>query len=149
LDGNLFVASNSSHSVYRLRPNGEFGVFIPSGTGGMAWPRFLAFEAENGLLYVTADHSVLRFNPTNGSFVDEFATTGPDAGPMDIVFIPSPCDPCDMNCDGIVNAFDIEPFLELLFDPNAVPCAECTGDVNGDGTIDAFDIEPFLMCLFP
>ena len=58
------------------------------------------------------------------------------------------CDPCDMNCDGEVNAFDIEPFLDLLFGPGE-PCAPCTGDVNGDGKVDAFDIEPFLECLFP
>ncbi len=60
-----------------------------------------------------------------------------------------PCDPCDMNCDGSVNAVDIEPFLGLLFEPNPDPCNTCTGDVNGDGVIDAFDIEPFLDCLFP
>ena len=58
------------------------------------------------------------------------------------------CDPCDMNCDSEVNAFDIEPFLDLLFnEPD--PCCEGVGDVNGDGRIDAFDIEPFLECLFP
>ncbi len=61
----------------------------------------------------------------------------------------APCDPCDMDCDGDINAFDIEPFLTLLFDPNPDPCDECTGDVDGNGVIDAFDIEPFLNCLFP
>ncbi len=60
----------------------------------------------------------------------------------------SSCDPCDMNCDGDVSAFDIEPFLDLLF-RGGEPCDDCTGDVNGDGVIDAFDIEPFLQCLFP
>ena len=60
----------------------------------------------------------------------------------------SPCNACDMNCDGDVNAFDIESFLELLFG-GGEPCQACTGDVNGDGQIDAFDIEPFLNCLFP
>ena len=59
-----------------------------------------------------------------------------------------PCDPCDMNCDSEINAFDIEPFLDLLFN-NATPCGTCAGDVNADGIIDAFDIEPFLNCLFP
>ena len=59
-----------------------------------------------------------------------------------------PCDPCDMNCDGDINAFDIEPFLDLLFG-GADPCAPCTGDANSDGNVDAFDIEPFLECLFP
>lgn len=58
------------------------------------------------------------------------------------------CEPCDMNCDGAINAFDVEPLLDLLFD-GGVPCDTCTGDVNGDGNVDAFDIEPFLECLFP
>ena len=69
---------------------------------------------------------------------------------LDDVSVGVPGDnPCDMNCDGEISAFDIEPFLGLLFDPNAEPCAPGTGDVNGDGTVDAFDIEPFLECLFP
>ena len=58
------------------------------------------------------------------------------------------CDPCDMDCDGKVNALDIEPFLGILFDGDE-PCAPCTGDANGDDNVDAFDIEPFLACLFP
>ncbi len=61
----------------------------------------------------------------------------------------APCDPCDTDCDGMVNSFDIEPFLELLFDPKAVPCDSCSGDVDGNGDINSFDIEPFLECLFP
>ncbi len=59
------------------------------------------------------------------------------------------CVPCDMNCDDDINSFDIEPFLDLLFDPKAKPCDTCTGDVDGNGDINAFDIEPFLECLFP
>ena len=58
-----------------------------------------------------------------------------------------PCDPCDMNCDGDINALDIEDFIDLLFN-GAEPCNTCTGDTNADGNIDALDIEPFLHCLF-
>ena len=68
---------------------------------------------------------------------------------LEITFTEGECEPCDMDCDGTVNALDIEPFLGLLFDPKAVPCAACTGDVNGDDKINALDIEPFLNCLFP
>ena len=57
------------------------------------------------------------------------------------------CDACDMNCDGQVDALDIEPFLRLLF-AGDLPCNSCTGDVNGDGRINAEDIEQFLVCLF-
>ena len=59
------------------------------------------------------------------------------------------CDPCDMDCNGVVDAFDIEPFLDLLFSPKPMPCNSCTGDVDDNGVVDAFDIEPFLNCLFP
>ena len=58
------------------------------------------------------------------------------------------CDPCDMNCDGVVDALDIESFIGLLFLGDE-PCQPCTGDVNGDGFIDANDIEGFINCLFP
>ena len=57
------------------------------------------------------------------------------------------CDaPCDMNCDGVVNALDIEFFINLLFN-GATPCAPCTGATNGDGVVDAADIEGFIDCL--
>lgn len=59
------------------------------------------------------------------------------------------CEPCDVNCDLEINAFDIEPLIMLFFDPNYTPCSDCTGDVNRDGRHDVFDIEPFLECLFP
>ena len=58
-------------------------------------------------------------------------------------------DPADMNCDGVANAEDIEPFICLLFDPNCVPCSPCAGDINEDGMVNAEDIEPFINILFP
>ncbi len=59
----------------------------------------------------------------------------------------------DLNCDGDINAFDIEPFLVALFDPDNYPiqypdCDINNADINGNGAIDAFDIEPFLELLF-
>ncbi len=86
-----------------------------------------------------------------GTMVAFYGTQGePGFEPCTGDFVPGDCDePCDMNCDGEINSFDIEPFLELLFDKKAEPCAPCTGDVNDDGEINSFDIEPFLDCLFP
>lgn len=60
----------------------------------------------------------------------------------------------DMNCDGAIDAFDIEPFLLALFDPAgyAAQYPDCDvrlADIDGDGSVDAFDIEPFLALLFP
>ncbi len=67
------------------------------------------------------------------------------------------CVPCNTDCDpdGNINAFDIEPFLDLIFDQDLEPCCGTrgdiggTGDTNGDGLINSFDIEGFLDCLFP
>jgi hypothetical protein len=82
-----------------------------------------------------------------GAYLDDDG--GPDRGAVWVLFLDgAPCDPCDMNCDGDINALDIEPFLALLFG-GGVPCDTCTGDVTGNGVINRFDIEPFLWCLFP
>jgi len=58
----------------------------------------------------------------------------------------------DANGDGVVNAFDIDPFVLGLTNFSAwqaaypnVPWQNL--DCNGDGTINAFDIDPFVLCL--
>jgi hypothetical protein len=60
--------------------------------------------------------------------------------------------PCDLNCDGQKNAFDIDPFVLALTDPAgymaAYPdCDWMKADQNGDGRVDVFDIDPFVDCL--
>ena len=60
----------------------------------------------------------------------------------------------DLNCDAAVDAFDIEPFVLALFDPDGYAqlhpdCEANLADLNADGNIDALDIEPFLDLLFP
>lgn len=56
------------------------------------------------------------------------------------------CVPCDVNCDGSVNGFDIDPFVGLLSGSGS-PCAPCAGDVNNDGSVNGFDIDPFVAAL--
>jgi probable HAF family extracellular repeat protein len=59
----------------------------------------------------------------------------------------------DMNCDGAVDAFDIEAFVTGLIDPAGYVArwpdcfADSAGDINQDGEFDAFDIEPFVEML--
>ena len=53
-----------------------------------------------------------------------------------------------MNCDGSVDAADIEFLIDLRFN-GATPCGDCAGDTKADGNIDATDIEGFINCLFP
>jgi hypothetical protein len=58
----------------------------------------------------------------------------------------------DMNCDGVVNGFDIDPFVLALIDRAAYAaqypdCDYLNGDANGDGLVNAFDIDPFVALL--
>ncbi|MBU0638011.1 MAG: trypsin-like peptidase domain-containing protein [Planctomycetes bacterium] len=61
--------------------------------------------------------------------------------------------PGDLNCDGELNGFDIDPFVLVLGDtPPDYPdyygsypdCDHMLADINGDGQINGFDIEPFI-----
>ncbi len=58
----------------------------------------------------------------------------------------------DMNCDGVANAFDIDPFVLALTDPagyaNQYPnCTIDVADCNRDGSVNAFDIDAFVASL--
>ena len=64
----------------------------------------------------------------------------------------------DLNCDGAVNLFDIDPFvLALTSAGNADPfddyytvwpdCDPLLADVNADGSVNLFDIDPFVELL--
>jgi hypothetical protein len=60
--------------------------------------------------------------------------------------------PGDVNCDGRVDGFDIDPFVLVL--STAEPyeqyyeqypyCDHLRADVNTDGAVNGFDIDPFV-----
>ncbi len=58
----------------------------------------------------------------------------------------------DLNCDGVVDAADIDPFFVALGSPPEYAqqfpyCTILTGDANGDGVLDAADIDAFFDLL--
>jgi hypothetical protein len=60
--------------------------------------------------------------------------------------------PGDLNCDGLVNNFDIDPFVLALSDPAqyALSFPDCdilNADVNDDGLVNNFDIDPFVALI--
>jgi len=60
----------------------------------------------------------------------------------------------DLNCDGLVNNFDIDPFVLALTDPAGYAqkfpnCDRMRADCNRDGQVDNFDIDPFVELLTP
>ena len=65
---------------------------------------------------------------------------------------PVPNDVGDMNCDGVINNFDIDAFTLAATDPAgyaaAYPdCDVALADCNSDGTIDNFDVDAFVALL--
>lgn len=77
-----------------------------------------------------------------------------DAGSRQLMISGLPLQPLpgDMNCDGVINSLDINPFTLALLDPAgyaaAFPdCRISNADVNGDGSTDIIDINPFLLLL--
>jgi hypothetical protein len=66
--------------------------------------------------------------------------------------IAAPNQPGDLNCDGLINAFDIDPFVLALSSPAQYEqqypnCQYMLADINGDGQVNAFDIDPFVELL--
>jgi predicted outer membrane repeat protein len=60
--------------------------------------------------------------------------------------------PGDLNCDGVVDAFDISAFILALTNPAAYDaqfsdCHAILGDASFDGAVDAFDISAFIEFL--
>jgi hypothetical protein len=58
----------------------------------------------------------------------------------------------DLNCDGVLNGADIDPFFLALGSPEAYrtafpTCDLLLGDVNSDGRVNGADIDPFFDCL--
>ena len=58
---------------------------------------------------------------------------------------------CDVNCDGVVNFDDINPFVLALSDPAEYArqypsCTIFNADANGDGLINFDDINAFVQC---
>jgi hypothetical protein len=58
----------------------------------------------------------------------------------------------DLNCDDVINVFDIDPYVRALTDPAAYEAAypDCDyelADTNHDDVVDTFDIDSFVLLL--
>lgn len=58
----------------------------------------------------------------------------------------------DMNCDGVANSLDIDPFTLAITEPTGYEaqypsCNIDNGDINSDGSLNSLDIDPFVEIL--
>lgn len=66
-----------------------------------------------------------------------------------VTFVWQAFTPADMNCDGVINGKDVQPFVdamldESLFETRYPNCDILSGDLTGDGQVTQQDISPFL-----
>ncbi len=102
----------------------------------LAWFRPFIDCNDNGI----ADHADIAL----GTSLDEDGDGIPDECQVPLLG--------DMNCDGTVDRFDIEPFVQALVNPQLYlslypDCDINNADVNADGLLNVFDIDPFILLL--
>ena len=74
----------------------------------------------------------------NGGFASSWIAAAATPGVIESDFLLG-----DVNRDGMVDFFDISPFIDLL----SISAFQDEADINGDGVVDFFDISPFIDLL--
>jgi hypothetical protein len=87
-----------------------------------------------------------------GDYAGDLTVSAANAGSLVVPVLVHVFSAGDLNCDGNIDAFDIDPFVLALTDPLAYAgkwphCDSLLADINGDGKVDAFDIDPFVELL--
>ncbi len=116
----------------------------------LAWIGGLVIDLHN---FLPAGYSTSYANgadPITGQIVGE--ATNALNRTMAFMWTPVPRVRGDMNCDGVVNAFDIDGFVQAITDlatwQAANPCCNTlNGDIDCDGAVNAFDIDAFVICV--
>ena len=140
--------------AYSIPEPGWTVVHFCIGSIGWGTPGYKFMSVGSGLMvrtgHITSD-VYFSFNPDG---TPEYAGSGVEVGTTSDraeIFIKS--EPVgDMNCDGLVNALDINPFRMALIDPavyyaNHPDCNLEAADCNYDGSLNSLDIDPFVAIL--
>jgi len=57
------------------------------------------------------------------------------------------CEPCDVNCDGLVNIFDLQKVINVIIGIETDPMIIERSDVNNDGSVNIFDLQLVINCI--
>ena len=94
-----------------------------------------------GLLRVIATPADANVQATYSGAVS--LLTPPSPPVLNVVATPVEVLLGDVNRDGVVNFFDISPFIDLLSDE----AFQAEADIDGNGVVNFFDISPFIQVL--
>ena len=152
-DGRLSI------KIKGLTAGDEYGVLAVTGTAHLDGA--LEIDPIDGFAHgIGQQFTIMTFGSRTGEFA---SVSGP--GQYDVTYnandvtvtVLSPAHPGDLDCDGVVSNFDVDPFiLALISSQNGVPeeyydvypdCDIMLADLNADGSITLFDVDPFVDLL--
>jgi hypothetical protein len=144
--GHVFVIGRTSSTPY----SNDMILFVLDAQTGLETDR----GAVDGGALESVGGGSLRFDAAQNLYVGgEYYNV--NTGAVDIAvfkYAALVAAPGDLNCDGVVNFDDINPFVLALGDPGGYQAAypDCNirnGDINGDGSVDFGDIDLFVALL--
>jgi sugar lactone lactonase YvrE len=148
-DGAVLAVDVFGNTVYEFMADGTlvrtFAATRPRGV----------VELTDGNLLIASEEGVRVYDRQSGLPLDAKVAGFPTTALryMKNFRCPWPLQPGDVNGDGSVNSFDIDPFILALTQPEALPELYphvnplCVADINLDGAINVFDIDPFIDLL--
>ncbi len=172
-DGDLDIATSNNQAAYlSVLPNQGDGTFaapldvvVPANSNtlragdldGQAGADIAALHGDNGMSVLLNSSLVPSPDCNDNGVPDECDISSGTSTDYDENGVPDECDcagwqPADANCDGSVNAFDIDAFVLALTAPQTWQATYscglyCVIDCDGDGLINVFDIDPFVALL--
>jgi hypothetical protein len=136
-----FYAEPNLFSTYTITATASDGTSLTQNVNGSAGASYYGFYSCSGR--VSIDSITIDADPAASGFaVGEFA----------IARLPRDAMLGDLNCDGMLNGYDIDAFVLALTNPAgyqaAYPCCNIfAADANQDGAINGYDIDPFVLLL--
>ncbi|MBU0641452.1 MAG: hypothetical protein KKB50_21535 [Planctomycetes bacterium] len=143
------------HAYVRVSNNGTNWTTVWQNTGEVADSGWVQMDID--ISAVADDQSTVYVRWTMGTTDGGWRYCGWNIDDIELVALTCEDEYAagDLNCDGLLNGFDIDPFVLVLstnepYDeyyaqyPN---CNHMLADINGDGQINGFDIDPFVDLL--
>lgn len=148
-NGNVLVVDTFAHRILEFTGDGTLVRQLP-----VLRPRGIA-ELPGGDLLVSSEQGILRVEGRTWAAVARLVPGFPAGAYRFLAGLrcTSPFVIGDMNGDGEIDFFDIEPFIMALTDPMTYDATFpqvdriCTGDINGNGTLNNMDVQPFIELL--
>jgi probable HAF family extracellular repeat protein len=136
---------------------GQFSQTFSDRHSGTRITHWSGFRWEAGVIHLLNEFLPPGWDPSNAlDITDGGKIVGvgmsPELPSYGLGYRMTPVVPGDLDCDGLINAFDIDPFVLALTDAAGYEdqwpdCNRWNADVNDDGEVNAFDIDPFVLLL--